>query len=109
MDCVSAHLIQAKNMVVAVFIHFSLLSIIGAGEFKMIRLNIERLLDEGKLREPFSAGSVQKAMPELTKEEIGTFLRRNCGSHRHRFIKVFRGWYRCNRDAAASKINKRSL
>ncbi len=63
----------------------------------MNHVNIERLLDEGKVREPFSARSLQSAVPELTREEIGAFLRRNSNNQQRRFIKVLRGWYRCNR------------
>lgn len=67
------------------------------GDWQMNRMNIERLLDEGKVREPFSARTLQSYMPEFSREEIGAFLRRHSSNRRRRFIKVLRGWYRCNR------------
>ncbi len=85
------------NTTVVVFIRVMALLFFKQGDWKMNHLNIERLLDEGKIKEPFSARSLQGSMPEFTREEIGAFLRRNSSDQRRRFIKVLRGWYRCNR------------
>ncbi|GAA5655740.1 hypothetical protein Brsp06_02106 [Brucella sp. NBRC 13694] len=61
---------------------------------------IERAIRHLKLREPFSAKTVQRALPNLDATEIADHLRKNAvkfnRAHKPTYIRVMRGWYRLN-------------
>lgn len=62
---------------------------------------------EIRLREPFSARCVQRAIPGLRKEEVAAHLRKHALTNDRRqqpeYIRVFRGWYRLNQDKTRLK------
>ncbi len=67
----------------------------------MKSLDIERSIRQLKLREPFSAKTIHRELPDLDIAKIADHLRKNAGNanrgHNLTYIRVMRGWYRLNK------------
>lgn len=65
---------------------------------------IEEVIRNAQLREPFSARCIERFEPKLSRGAISNFLRTQSAKKERcqqpLFVRVFRGWYRFNRDPA---------
>lgn len=63
---------------------------------------IEEIIRNARLREPFSARCIERLEPELCRSAISNFLRIQSAKkercQQSLFVRVYRGWYRFNRD-----------